>query len=151
MLPVISDPESLSTLSGNSGAVGSQFDALADRRRRVVLRYLDDREEAVPLDDLADHLVLEADADDGGALASCGDALFGRRRRVQLTLRHGHVPKLADVGVVEFDVDANTVALTESGEALLARVDASDDETHAGTETERDANGSEPVAETPTP
>lgn len=144
MLPVISDPESLSTVSGDSNAVDSQFDVLADRRRRAVLRYLDARSESVSLSDLADHLVLEDDAEESGALASCGDALFGRRRRVQITLRHSHVPKLADAGAVAFDIDANTVALTERGEELLARAD--DLEPTANVEPEISSAG-----ETPTP
>ncbi|NUB92170.1 ArsR family transcriptional regulator [Haloterrigena sp. SYSU A558-1] len=142
MLPVISDPESLTPVTGEPAGDGSQFDALADRRRRAVLRYLDDRDaESVSLPDLADHLVLEDDADDGGALASCGDALFGTRRRVAITLRHSHVPKLADVGAVAFDIDSNTVALTERGEQLLARADDIDAEPDAESEAERNANG----------
>lgn len=145
MLPVISDPESLSTRadSRSGTAADSQFDVLADRRRRAVLRYLEDSEGPVSLSDLADHLVLEDHADDEGALASAGDALFGTRRRVQISLRHSHLPNLADAGAVDFDYDANAVALRERGLELLTGVEAT---AGAGAEHGR----VEPVSETST-
>ncbi|MDQ2051954.1 ArsR family transcriptional regulator [Natronolimnohabitans sp. A-GB9] len=143
MLPVISDPESLSTPSGHvPSATDSQFDVLADRRRRSVLGYLDATEGPVSLSDLADHLVLEDHAEADGALASCGDALFGTRRRVQLSLRHSHVPKLADAGAVDFDHDTNTVTLCDRGAKLLARAESIDAD---------DSHQDEHMTETPTP
>ncbi|ADB60770.1 hypothetical protein Htur_1885 [Haloterrigena turkmenica DSM 5511] len=153
MLPVISDPASLTPVTGEAAGDGPQFDALADRRRRAVLRYLDARDEgSVSLSDLADHLVLEADAGDGGALASCGDALFGTRRRVAITLRHSHVPKLADAGAVAFDHETNTVALTERGERLLARAETIDGSGEdADDDAETDAKPADRVAETTAP
>ncbi|WP_339103605.1 ArsR family transcriptional regulator [Haloterrigena salinisoli] len=157
MLPVISDPDSLTPVSAGATADGdgAQFGVLADRRRRAVLRYLDARdEESVSLSDLADHLVLEDDAEAGGALASCGDALFGTRRRVAITLRHSHVPKLADAGAVAFDHETNTVALREEGRELLARaetIDESDTDADADGGAESEANQVGGVAETPTP
>ncbi|ELY49205.1 DUF7344 domain-containing protein [Natronolimnohabitans innermongolicus] len=138
MLPVIADPESLSS-PGGSRASDSQFDVLADRRRRAVLRYLADTDGSASLSALADHLVAgpEAGADDGGALASAGDALFGTRRRVQISLRHSHVPKLADAGAVEFDHDANTVTLYERGVKLLERAGAVDEDGENGGRSQR--------------
>lgn len=120
MLPVISDPESLTT-TGADAVDASRPDLLADRRLLAILRYLDGRDEPVPLAELADHLVLEGPIDDAGALATCGDALVGTRRRVLLSLRHSHVPRLADAGTVTFDVGANAVSLRESGAELLER------------------------------
>lgn len=155
MLPVISDPDSLTPVSAGAtaGGDGARFDVLADRRRLAVLRYLDARdEESVSLSDLADHLVLEDDAEEGGALASCGDALFGTRRRVAITLRHSHVPKLADVDAVAFDHETNTVTLREEGRELLARAEAIDGsgvDAEAGGDAETSQTGG--VAETPTP
>lgn len=129
MLPVISDPESLSTRSGNAaGSTDAEVDALGDRRRRAVLRYLDDTDGSVSLSDLADHLALEDHTEDEGTLASYGDALLGTRRRVGISLRHSHVPKLADAGAVEFDHETNTVSLCDRGRELLERVDSIDEE-----------------------
>ncbi|OIB58905.1 DUF7344 domain-containing protein [Natrialba sp. SSL1] len=139
MLPVISDPESLSTPAGADDAATTDavFDLLSDWRRRAVLRSLDGRKgtDPVPLSDVADHVVLAADGQDTSALAATGDALLGTRKRIHISLRHTHVPKLADAGALEFDPETNTVALCETGEKLAAqlrdegdkRVDADDD------------------------
>ncbi|ELY97239.1 hypothetical protein C482_13960 [Natrialba chahannaoensis JCM 10990] len=126
MLPVISDPESLSTPAGSDDAATTDtiFDLLSDWRRRAVLRYLDGHggTDQVPLSDVADHVVLAADGQDTGALAATGDALLGTRKRIHISLRHTHVPKLADAGVLEFDPESNTVALCKTGEELDAQL-----------------------------
>ncbi|ELZ01867.1 DUF7344 domain-containing protein [Natrialba asiatica] len=127
MLPVISDPESLTPLVGATADTDADIDILADRHRRAVLRYLVTHAptERVSLADLADFVVLETDADDqrSGVLATTGDALFGTRKRVHSSLRHNHVPRLAEAGLVTFDPDANTVALREDGEAVAAELE----------------------------
>ncbi|GAB3669669.1 DUF7344 domain-containing protein [Halopiger thermotolerans] len=138
MIPVVSDPESLST-PGADAAVSDASDAaetdetgsfgvLADPHRRAVLRYLADNESPVPVSDLADHLTVELEGDDrtSGRIAEWGDALLGTRRRIQISLRHVHIPKLADAGAVDFDIDANAVSLRERGTELLARADSID-------------------------
>lgn len=133
MLPVISDPESLTPVSaqsstGSADEPGRAYDLLADRHRRAVLEYLDDNDAPVSLSDLADHVTLEEEGQSRGAIAGCGDALLGTRRRVRISLRHHHVPKLAAADVVEFDLDANTVALRDAGSELLARLEATAEE-----------------------
>ena len=123
-MPVISDPESLSTPgSTSSDETDSTGELLADRRRRAVLRYLADRDEAASLGDLADHVTLEEADRERGTIAEWGDALLGARRRHQLALRHVHLPMLADAGAVDFDAAANTAAIREAGTELLARED----------------------------
>ncbi|ADD03630.1 uncharacterized protein Nmag_0031 [Natrialba magadii ATCC 43099] len=126
MLPVISDPESLSTPAdaADAAATDAVFDLLSDWRRRAVLRYLDRLEntDPVPLSDVADHVVLEDDGQDSGPLAATGDALLGTRKRIHISLRHTHVPKLADAGALEFDPETNTVALCETGEELVSQL-----------------------------
>ncbi|WP_436343703.1 DUF7344 domain-containing protein [Natronorubrum sp. FCH18a] len=133
MLPVISDPESLTPVSaqsstGSADETGRALDLLADRRRRAVLEYLDDNDAPVSLSDLADHVTLEEEGQARGAIAGCGDALLGTRRRVRISLRHHHVPKLEAADVVDFDLEANTVSLRDSGADLLARLEATTEE-----------------------
>ncbi|WP_121744749.1 DUF7344 domain-containing protein [Natronorubrum halophilum] len=127
MIPVISDPESLTAVSAGSNTESDSRDVLADSRRRAVLRYLDAREGPVSLSDLADHLVLEGRTEDRSALSGYGDALLGARRRIRISLRHGHVPKLADADAVAFDHETNTVSLGERSAEFLERVAAIDD------------------------
>lgn len=139
MIPVVSDPESLSTPGADADAAVSDgaepeqtgetesFGALADPHRRAVLRYLADNESPVAVAELADHLTIEREDGDRDAehsssrIAEWGDALLGTRRRVQISLRHVHIPKLADAGAVDFDIDANTVSLRDRGSELLAQ------------------------------
>lgn len=139
MIPVVSDPESLSTPGADADAAVSDgaetdetgetesFGALADPRRRAVLRYLATNESPVSIADLADYLAVEFEGDErdpnhsSSRIAEWGDALLGTRRRVQISLRHVHIPKLADAGAVDFDIDANTVSIRERGSELLAR------------------------------
>ncbi|RKD94621.1 DUF7344 domain-containing protein [Halopiger aswanensis] len=142
MIPVVSDAESLSTPGADADTTVSDgaepdetgetesFGALADPHRRAVLRYLADNESPVALAELADHLTIEREGGDRDAahpssrLAEWGDALLGTRRRVQISLRHVHVPKLADAGAVDFDIDANTVSLRDRGSELLAQTES---------------------------
>ena len=133
MLPVISDPESLTPGSatrstGSAEKTERAFDLLADRRRRAVLEYLDDHDGPVSLSDLADHVTLEEQGQTRGTVAGCGDALLGTRRRVRISLRHHHVPKLAAADAVEFDLEANAVSVRETGVDLLARLEATAEE-----------------------
>ncbi|MFC4541961.1 helix-turn-helix domain-containing protein [Halosolutus amylolyticus] len=124
MIPLVSDPESLSTPSlPSSDETDASFDALADPRRRAVLRALEGTERPVSLDELADRVSLAERSDERDPIAEWGDALLGSQRRVLISLRHVHVPKLADVGAVDFDADANTVAMRDPGAELLARLD----------------------------
>ncbi|ELY95722.1 hypothetical protein C483_00545 [Natrialba hulunbeirensis JCM 10989] len=142
MLPVISDPESLSTPAGaaDAAATDAAFELLADWRRRAVLQYLDGLEETdpVPLSDVADHVVLAADEQGTGALAATGDALLGTRKRIHISLRHTHVPKLADAGVLEFDPETNTVALCEAGDELAAQLRDETSERNGDSDTDGD-------------
>ncbi|WP_230198596.1 DUF7344 domain-containing protein [Halopiger goleimassiliensis] len=124
MLPVISDPESLSTPGSAPAFEDSDTAAvLEDPLRLAVLRYVATQESAVPITDLADHLTVELEDDDrsAGRIAGWGDALLGTRRRLQISLRHVHAPALADVDAVAFDIEENTLAIRERGEALLER------------------------------
>jgi hypothetical protein len=125
MLPVISEPESLTTPATDArDETSSAFDLLADRRRRLVLHCLEDADSPVSFDDLTDHVVLEADDPENGSIASVGDALVGTRRRINVSLRHVHVPKLAEADAVTVDRDSDTVSLGEAGPSLLDRLNA---------------------------
>ncbi|WP_320443122.1 DUF7344 domain-containing protein [Halosolutus halophilus] len=112
----------------SSDETAATSDLLADRYRRAVLRALDESGQPVSLNDLADRVALDERSQDRGPIADWGDALLGTRRRVHISLRHVHVPKLADAEVVDFDPDANTVALREPGADLLTRLDSIDEE-----------------------
>ena len=123
MLPVISDPESLTAPStGAADETSATFDLLASCRRRIVLRCLAESDTPVSVDDLTDRVVLAEDDSESGSVASVGDAVVGRRRRVRLSLHHVHLPKLAEADAVDVDSGTNAVSLGENGPMLLDRL-----------------------------
>lgn len=88
--------------------VAPLFDALAHRRRRRVVAYVADRNGETTLDAVAEHL-----CDD------CGED----RERVRVSLHHRHLPKLDDLGVLDYDDRANVVrplALSDLATELLS-------------------------------
>lgn len=98
------DPDGSTTLPPDDA-----FALLADPRRRRVLAVLDDRRRAT-VEDLANALADGADD----------------RARLAASLTHGHLPKLADAGVVVYDADAGVVEATDAVERLLSIVDPVD-------------------------
>ncbi|APW98360.1 hypothetical protein CHINAEXTREME_11395 [Halobiforma lacisalsi AJ5] len=90
------------------------FDLLSDRRRRYALYYLNDRGDGVAtVGELTDHIAaLESREDStGGESASTGgpETESERKEGIRTELRHVHLPKLAEIGVVEHDQRSDTV------------------------------------------
>ncbi|MFC6836130.1 DUF7344 domain-containing protein [Halomarina ordinaria] len=92
--------------------VSQYFRLLSRTRRRFVLYLLNDAG-ALPVEDLAVRLA-RARTD----VSTDGDPAEGAVRDEQLTLRHNHLPALAEAGVVEYDASAGTVALSLSSREL---------------------------------
>ena len=93
------------------------FDALGDVRRRYALTTLLTHGD-LPLPDLADEVAV---AEREAALSQIDpdDVL-----QVYLSLYHTHVPKLTDVGLVEYDQERDFVALTDTACAVESTVRA---------------------------
>ena len=77
------------------------FDALRDPRRRRTIAILAEREDPMAVSDLAAAL---AERELDGARAPSVDD-------VQVALRHFHLPKLAETGIVEYDPYESSVNL----------------------------------------
>ena len=72
------------------------FDVLSDRRRRIVLDYLRDREgERVSVESLADRIA--------GWEVELYDPASVSTESIEIDLVHGHLPKLEQAGLVDFD------------------------------------------------
>lgn len=94
------------------------FDVLRERRRQFVLAYLRQQNRPVSLTELA-RKTAAWDAD--VPPPPVGD---DRLERVRLSLHHVHLPKLADLGLVEYvDDDRRTVGGTERIRTLEAELD----------------------------
>ena len=80
----------------------TRHELLGSKRRRVALEVLDlENEAAVALEDLA---VRIAEREDGIDAANA-DAV----ERVALTLHHSHLPKMADIGVLNYDRETHLI------------------------------------------
>lgn len=92
--------------------------ALAHPYRRFLLQYLDAPEREVTITELAAAISQEAgpDAFPGGEPQGIDT--------VETSLYHAHLPKLAEIDVVEFEQDEGTVQLTERWEAVRPIVQA---------------------------
>ncbi len=83
------------------------FDVLSNPRRRFVLYYLREIDETVELNELAKAIAAwENDTDES-------ELTDQDRKRVYVSLYQTHIPKLTDVGLVEYDQDSGTVHLTD--------------------------------------
>lgn len=109
------------------------FEALGSAPRRTVVQSLSARSGPATVDQLA--AAVAASASLGSDCASIDDAPTGDdhggsngddRRRWEVALRHVHLPKLREAGLVDWDVEAAEVALTGWGERLSLRYAASD-------------------------
>ena len=84
---------------------------LADRRRRYLLHALRDASDELTFAELARKI---AAWETEQSVADVSDATV---ERVHLSLYHNHVLRFADAGLVEYDADADVVALTADGAA----------------------------------
>lgn len=80
-------------------------DVLRNERRRLTLERLHESETPVDVRDLAEYL----------ATAECGEEPAPRnlRQSAYVSLHQTHLPKLHDLGIVEYDEEAKRVTLAE--------------------------------------
>lgn len=86
------------------------FDLLRNQRRRFVLHYLKTREstdESVELGDLATVVAAWENAIHPSEVSSA------QRKRVYTTLQQSHLPKMDEVGIIDFDSSRGVITPTE--------------------------------------
>lgn len=79
-----------------------RYDLLADERRRTVLTVLEHLQTPVELSELATEIV-----DREGASAIDQES----RTQVEIALHHNHLPKMDDLGVVDYDYESHRIDL----------------------------------------
>lgn len=94
-------------MNSSQPSLDALFDALADRRRRYVLYYLAavEDEAVLAVEDIAERVESwerEWDA------AERRESVDGGRA-IRVDLHHNHLPRLADVGLIEYDARTETV------------------------------------------
>ena len=100
------------------------FEVLKNRRRREVLKYLNERDESVSLSDLAEHVAAIENETTVKALSS------SQRKRVYVGLYQCHLPKMDDMDIVDFDQNRGRIELAENAGQLEAYLEPDTDETY---------------------
>lgn len=94
------------------------FDVLRNPRRQLALAYLRQQDRPVTLTELARRVTA------GEVGVSPSEVETDRVDRVRASLHHTHLPKLANLGLVEYlDDDRHTVSATERMETLEPDMD----------------------------
>lgn len=95
------------------------FDLLRNQRRRDVLLYLAEAEDnTATVGELAKYVAAKENDIDEAALTST------QRKRVYIGLYQCHLPKMNEVGVVDYDQDRGTVILQNSSQLFRYLPDA---------------------------
>lgn len=81
------------------------FEILKNQRRRYVLRFLEDREEPVSLSDLSEHVAARENDKSVDQLSS------QERKRVYVGLYQCHLPKMDDMGFINFNKNRGVIEL----------------------------------------
>ena len=98
------------------------FEILSVHRRQEALRYLDHNGGEATLRDLAEHIAsLECDCE-------VRQLSSKQRKRVYVGLYQCHLPKMDDIGVVDFNQDRGHITLTEMAEDFEKYLDHSETE-----------------------
>jgi DNA-binding transcriptional ArsR family regulator len=95
------------TSSSTTLASDQVFEMLSSQRRRMVLYYLRKHEATASITDLAEQIAAWENEVEIDELTS------QQRKRVYVSLYQTHLRKLAETDLVDYDVDAGTVRLTE--------------------------------------
>lgn len=107
---------------GDELSLSEAFEILQNKRRRDVLRHLAASEDnTTTLSELAEHVAAKENDIDRSELSST------QRKRVYIGLYQCHLPKMDDLGVVDYDQDRGTVEL-QNGAKLLSYLPESEKE-----------------------
>ena len=93
------------------------FEMLQNERRRRILRYLLDADDVMTIGELAERIAAVENDTSVAALNST------QRKRVYVALYQTHLPKMDDVGVIDYDRDRGRVRIAENADLLTFYLD----------------------------
>jgi DNA-binding transcriptional ArsR family regulator len=102
------------------------FEILKNRRRRLILKYLEDEPDSTPIGELAEHIAAIENDIDPRQLDS------QQRKRVYIGLYQCHLPKMDDAGVIEYNQTRGIVDLNDSAAPLYEYLDPQEEEPEGG-------------------
>jgi hypothetical protein len=97
------------------------FELLKNERRRETVRYLEQHDGSGMLSDVAEHIAALENDTTTNALTS------SERKRVYVGLYQFHLPKMDEMGVIDFDKNRGTIQIRENVEQLNPYLDVSSD------------------------
>ncbi len=109
--------------NGSELSIDETFELLKNARRRAVVRYLLQQEGKANLSELAEHI---AAAENG---ISVHELSSDQRKRVYIGLYQCHLPKMDNLGVIEYDKNRGSIVLQESVSQLLPYMELPEDRT----------------------
>lgn len=99
--------------NGSSLSIDETFELLKNARRRAVIRFLLEHDGSAKLSELAEHIAA-AEND-----ISVHELSSDQRKRVYIGLYQCHLPKMDNLGVIEYDKNRGSVVLQDSVTQLL--------------------------------
>lgn len=99
--------------NGSELSIDETFELLKNARRRAVVRYLLQHDGTAKLSELAEHI---AAAENG---ISVHELSSDQRKRVYIGLYQCHLPKMDNMGVIEYDKNRGSIELQDSVSQLL--------------------------------
>ncbi|WP_435180333.1 DUF7344 domain-containing protein [Halorussus sp. AFM4] len=93
------------------------YEIVSNQRRRHVVHYLRQQDRPVELRELSTHLAAWENEEPPAAIT------HDQRRRVYTALRQSHLPKMDELGVVDFEADRGVVRPTEGMEDVELYLD----------------------------
>jgi hypothetical protein len=101
------------------------FEILSNKRRRMVLYYLRQRDETVAVKELARQIAALENDIPADELSS------QQRKRVYVSLYQTHLPKMATTNIIAYDKDNGTVALTGESSKVEQYLSDGDGDTYS--------------------
>lgn len=99
------------------------FEVLKNERRRRVIQFLRDNEGPAKLGTVAEHIAALENGKDVAAIS------YAERKRVYVGLYQCHLPKMDDMGVVDFNRARGRLELTEEANQLIPYIEGPVDRT----------------------
>lgn len=120
----IGEPVESAEQPADSEAISEEavFDALANRRRRHVLRALAEQEEDLEIGPLAERVAAREND------TTVAEVTSGQRKSTYTSLHQLHLPKLEELGFIEYDKRGGTVSATPALMVVMPHLQDDDGE-----------------------
>jgi len=108
-------------------SIDETFEILKNNRRRTVLSYLRENDGDATLKELADYVTAKENN------VSVSSITSSQRKRVYVGLYQFHLPKMRDMGIIDYDKNRGIVTLTDKGLLICKAHDSPDVNTKSST------------------